>query len=472
MDRGLSLVFVTHDLSIVGQVAERLAVMYAGRLVETGPTNTVLAEPRHPYTAGLLAAALDVDRPDREPVPIPGSIPDPLRLPSGCSFHPRCRFATQECLMTDVRLAVVYPGHEAACLHSDELAARQAVRGGDLDDTGRPNVLGARHLVRACRAGRGRRSSRSTSPSSTAACCAWSTASTCRWPKAKSSDSSGSPGAARPRSRSASSARSPRPRERFASRVASSAQRGAPRSGAPSSSCSRTRIASLNPRMSVRQVLSELLRVHKLVPPAGLEDRCQELMSLVGLPTAALAGLPGQFSGGQRQRIAIARALAVEPRVVIADEPVSALDVSVQATILRLFEDLRNRLGLTIVFISHNLAVVRHLCDRVAVMYLGRIVEQGTREEVFSDPRHPYTRALLEAAPRLHQTGIVRAVVKGEPPSPIDIPTGCAFHPRCLRAEPVCSRARPSLEGIGQAESHLAACHFREEASPIVSAGL
>ncbi len=230
--------------------------------------------------------------------------------------------------------------------------------------------------------------------------------------------------------------------------------------------------SSLNPRMSVRQVLSELLRVHKLVPPAGLEDRCQELMSLVGLPTAALAGLPGQFSGGQRQRIAIARALAVEPRVVIADEPVSALDVSVQATILRLFEDLRNRLGLTIVFISHNLAVVRHLCDRVAVMYLGRIVEQGTREEVFSDPRHPYTRALLEAAPRLHQTGIVRAVVKGEPPSPIDIPTGCAFHPRCLRAEPVCSRARPSLEGIGQAESHLAACHFREEASPIVSAGL
>jgi oligopeptide/dipeptide ABC transporter ATP-binding protein len=131
VDRGLSLVFVTHDLSIVGQVAERLAVMYAGRLVETGPTDTVLAEPRHPYTAGLLAAALDVDRPDREPVPIPGSIPDPLRLPSGCSFHPRCRFATEECLMTDVRLEFVYPGHEAACLHSDELAARQAVRGGD-----------------------------------------------------------------------------------------------------------------------------------------------------------------------------------------------------------------------------------------------------------------------------------------------------------------------------------------------------
>ena len=152
--------------------------------------------------------------------------------------------------------------------------------------------------------------------------------------------------------------------------------------------------SSLNPRMSVRHVLSELLTVHRLVPPAEIEARLRELMGLVGLPKGALDGLPSQFSGGQRQRIAIARALSVEPRVIIADEPVSALDVSVQATILKLFEDLRSRLGLTVVFISHNLAVVRHLSDRVAVMYLGRIVEQGDREAVFSDPRHPYTRVL------------------------------------------------------------------------------
>ena len=157
--------------------------------------------------------------------------------------------------------------------------------------------------------------------------------------------------------------------------------------------------SSLNPRMTVRHVLSELLRVHRLVPRADIEARCSELMALVGLPPGALDGLPSQFSGGQRQRIAIARALTVEPRVIIADEPVSALDVSVQATILQLFEDLRSRLGLTVVFISHNLAVVRHLSDRVAVMYLGRIVEQGDRESVFTDPRHPYTRALLASAP-------------------------------------------------------------------------
>ena len=223
--------------------------------------------------------------------------------------------------------------------------------------------------------------------------------------------------------------------------------------------------SSLNPRMTVRHVLSELLKVHRLVPRADIEARLRELMGLVGLPTGALDGLPSQFSGGQRQRIAIARALTVEPRVIIADEPVSALDVSVQATILRLFEDLRSRLGLTVVFISHNLAVVRHLSDRVAVMYLGRIVEQGDREAVFSDPRHPYTRALLAAAPRLHQVALVRSVVKGEPPSPIDVPAGCSFHPRCPRAEETCTRRRPALEPVGGCPAHLAACHFRDETS-------
>ncbi len=223
--------------------------------------------------------------------------------------------------------------------------------------------------------------------------------------------------------------------------------------------------SSLNPRMTVRQVLRELIGFHHLVPRAGVEGRCVELMALVGLPADALDGLPSQFSGGQRQRIAIARALAVEPRVIIADEPVSALDVSVQATILRLFEDLGERLGLTILFISHNLAVVRHLSRRVVVMYLGRIVEEGEREPVFVDPRHPYTQALLEAAPRLHQTELARPLVKGEPPSPIDIPSGCSFHPRCPRAEQVCHELRPTLENVGIGVDHRAACHFRDEAA-------
>jgi len=216
--------------------------------------------------------------------------------------------------------------------------------------------------------------------------------------------------------------------------------------------------SSLNPRMTVRQTLRELLKVHHLGP--AYEARCRELMSLVGLPAGALDGLPAQFSGGQRQRIAIARALAVEPRVIIADEPLSALDVSVQATILLLFEDLRARLGLTILLISHNLAVVRHLSSRVAVMYLGRIVETADRDRLFNDPRHPYTRALLASAPRLHQRGLVRPEVKGEPPSPIEVPQGCPFHPRCPIAQEICHHDGPLLRPVRPGDDHRVACHF------------
>ena len=222
--------------------------------------------------------------------------------------------------------------------------------------------------------------------------------------------------------------------------------------------------SSLNPRMTVRHMLRELLSVHDLVPREAREDRCRELISLVGLPVGALDGLPVQFSGGQRQRIAIGRALAVEPRVIVADEPVSSLDVSVQATILRLFEDLRARLGLTMIFISHNLAVVRHLSNRVAVMYLGRIVEQGQRDALFADPRHPYTRALLAAAPRLHQGRPPKLEVTGEPPSPIDIPAGCRFHPRCPLAQAICSLEDPPPLQVHGDSADTVCCHFGADA--------
>jgi oligopeptide/dipeptide ABC transporter ATP-binding protein len=216
--------------------------------------------------------------------------------------------------------------------------------------------------------------------------------------------------------------------------------------------------SSLNPRMTVHQALGELLRVHKLVPSNRIDERCRELLDLVGLPPSALDAFPRQFSGGQRQRISIARALALEPEILIADEPVSALDVSVQATVLNLLADLRKRLGLTMLFIAHNMAVVRHVCDRVAVMYLGRIVELASGEELFANARHPYTQALLRAVPRLapgHVT--VRDAVAGDPPSPIDLPPGCRFNPRCPRAADICRVEDPPLERRGE---HSAACHF------------
>jgi oligopeptide transport system ATP-binding protein len=219
--------------------------------------------------------------------------------------------------------------------------------------------------------------------------------------------------------------------------------------------------SSLNPRMTVRQVLRELLRVHAIVPDELVDARCLELLDLVGLSPRSLDAYPRQFSGGQRQRVSIARALALEPKLLVADEPVSALDVSVQATVLNLLEELREKLGLSILLIAHNMAIVRHTCDRVAVMYLGRIVETAPTAALFSDPRHPYTQGLLRAVPRLTPgRARARVAVVGDPPSPVDLPTGCRFHPRCpIAQEPLCHDVDPELVR-GPASDHRAACHF------------
>ncbi len=207
---------------------------------------------------------------------------------------------------------------------------------------------------------------------------------------------------------------------------------------------------SLNPRMTVQSMLAEILRVHRVVPRGDVKARVMELLDLVGMPSAAADRYPHEFSGGQRQRLGIARALAVEPDLIIADEPVSALDVSIQAQILNLMADLQQRLGLTYLFIGHDLGVVRHISTSVAVMYLGRIVETAPAAELFDAPVHPYTRALLAAAPvpdpSAHRD---RVILGGDIPSPINPPTGCHFHPRCPDATPDCARREQRLAGAG-----------------------
>jgi oligopeptide/dipeptide ABC transporter ATP-binding protein len=225
--------------------------------------------------------------------------------------------------------------------------------------------------------------------------------------------------------------------------------------------------SSLNPRLTVGGTLHELLRVHKVVPRAEIPAFTRELLSLVGLSEEAVHAFPRQFSGGQRQRVAIARALALRPGLLVADEPVSALDVSVQATILNLLQDLRAELGLTLLLISHNLAVVRHLCDRVAVMYLGRIIEIATTEELFAAPRHPYTQGLLAAIPRMtfSEEGEAPAV-RGDPPSPLRLPTGCRFRTRCPIAQQVCAEQDPALQSGSDSPAHRAACHFAFGSAP------
>jgi peptide/nickel transport system ATP-binding protein len=219
--------------------------------------------------------------------------------------------------------------------------------------------------------------------------------------------------------------------------------------------------ASLNPRWRVRDIVAEPIRAFGLLPNRAAEEaRVAELLTQVGLSPLDGHKFPHEFSGGQRQRISIARALSSNPEFLVCDEPTSALDVSVQAQILNLMKELQSRMGLTYLFISHNLAVVRQVSDRIGVMYLGRIAELAPAESLFRRPRHPYTRALMEAIPDLDMTGRVRIPVGGEVPSPINPPTGCAFHPRCPLAGPRCKAERPELKPAGDA---MVACHAVEE---------
>ncbi len=220
-------------------------------------------------------------------------------------------------------------------------------------------------------------------------------------------------------------------------------------------------MSSLNPRLRVADIIGEAPQVHGLVSRASLSDFLDRLMRQVGLDPAYKRRYPHQFSGGQRQRLGIARALAVEPEFLVCDEAVAALDVSIQAQVLNLFMRLREELGLTYLFISHDLGVVEHLSDRVVIMYLGRVVEQAPTAELFADPNHPYTQALLAEVPRLETTRRHFLPIKGEIPSPLTPPSGCHFHPRCPHAMPRCAEERPALKEV--APGRLSACHLNDQ---------
>lgn len=223
--------------------------------------------------------------------------------------------------------------------------------------------------------------------------------------------------------------------------------------------------ASLDPRMTVGQILSEPFEIHGILKSSEREAKVKSLLETVGLKASHINRYPHEFSGGQKQRICIARALALEPSLIICDEPVSALDVSIQAQILNLMKDLQKKFNLTYVFISHDLSVIEHICDRIAVMYLGKIVEIATREELFKNPQHPYTQALIQAIPRIGEgKRRIKKSLGGEVPSPLNPPSGCAFHPRCPHRMEICDKRVPTLKNHNPADpAHQAACWLYEK---------
>jgi peptide/nickel transport system ATP-binding protein len=440
--------------------------MYAGEVVEQGPTVEVLANPRHPYTWALINArpGLDTDRGDRRLITVEGMPPDPLSQPSGCRFAPRCPFRQPVCdehpPLLDTgpdRLARCWLARESdqPFLHPPRVsrqAAPETVSHATpiMEVTGlvkyfrlRRGLMSRPHIVRAVDGvdltiERGEVMGvvgESGCGKSTFA----RTLLRLYKPDAGSIRFDGQEIAN-------ASAATIRPLRRRLQMVF------------------QNPYASLNPRMTVDAILAEPLRYHGLTNSTDdTRRRVDELLGLVGLGSGARGRYPHEFSGGQRQRISIARALAVQPDFIVADEPISALDVNIQAQIVNLMIDLRERFGLTYLFIAHDLAVVRHICDRIMVLHLGQVAEIAPADDLFTAPLHPYTRYLISAQPSLHGPGhgTNRQKLSGEPANAIDPPSGCRFHTRCPIARKICAEAAPAPRMLRP--RHEVACHFAGE---------
>ena len=462
---GMALVLVTHNLGLVSRVADEVAVMYAGVVVEQAPARELFERPRHPYTRGLLAAlpeaddaAVTTEGRSRRLGAIAGLVPSLLTPPAGCAFAPRCPLATAECGSAPPPQIAVTSDHQVRCLLPAAAPAllRQVVAdtpaspGGSADAP--RTVLRARGLVRRYSVSRGMFAPKrelvavdhvdlDLQRGEVLAVVGESGCGKSTLARLLLGLETPDAGAVELALDVGGGADAARRRARFIQPVF------------------QDPMASLNPRRSVAEAIRRPLDVHGLLDRAGREERVRELMQQVGLPPRLYHAFPAQLSGGQRQRVAIARALALDPQVLLCDEPTSALDVSVQAQILNLLADLREQRGLTLLLITHDLGVVRHMADRVLVMYLGRVAEVGRTRQVFEAPRHPYTRALVGAAlPVAPGQGVPRPQMLPGFPNPLERPAGCAFAPRCPQAGDDCARA-PALRSdrLGQIACHRAA---------------
>ncbi|MFE3453523.1 dipeptide ABC transporter ATP-binding protein [Nonomuraea sp. NPDC059194] len=475
-ETGAAIVMITHDLGVVAGLADRVLVMYAGRAVEVGTVDDVYYRTRMPYTMGLLASVPRLDTGGRQPmVPIEGQPPSAAALPPGCPFQPRCPHAVEACADAEPALEPVgEPGHLAACIRARELAtpAAPAPAAPPPAPTSAPASVGPRGggevvlevdgLVRHYPLLKGAVFRRRIGTVHAV------DGITFDLREGETLALVGESGSGKTTALMQILELTRPQQGRIVVLGRDVAAIGARERAAMRRDLQvvfQDPLASLDPRMTVHDILAEPLRTHGRRDPG---PRVRELLDLVGLDPAHAARYPQDFSGGQRQRIGIARALALEPRLVVLDEPVSALDVSIQAGVLNLLRDLRRRLGLSYLFVAHDLAVVRHIADRIAVMYLGRIAEIGGVEQVYGTPLHPYTQALLSAVPLpdpRKERSRRRILLEGDLPSPASPPSGCRFRTRCPLFATLtedqripCATVEPEIRQLGP--DHGVACHY------------
>ena len=490
---GAAIVLITHDLGVVAGLAERVMVMYAGRAVETAPVHELYAHPRMPYTLGLLGSIPRIDAGRRQPlVPIEGQPPSLVELQPGCPFAPRCPLAVDVCQEVEPELDPVAGGdHRAACHRSGELERRDAaeVYGAPAVEAAAPEVPRDRRdvvlrvdgLVKHYPITAGSIVRRHVGTAQAVDGIDFDVR------EGETLGLVGESGCGKTTTLMEILGLTAPERgsvQVLGHDVAKLDNRARNRLRRDIQVVFQDPIASLDPRMPVADILAEPLVTHR-VAKAEIRQRVPELLRMVGLRPEHASRYPAEFSGGQRQRIGIARALALEPRLLVLDEPVSALDVSIQAGVVNLLEELRVRLGLAYLFVAHDLSVVRHIADRVAVMYLGRIVEIGDVATVFGAPQHPYTQALLSAIPipdPAAERTRERILLRGDIPSPTDPPSGCRFRTRCFRYASLgavdrarCEQDDPRREpppGRPRAADHEVACHFATPHTVVPTGGL